>query len=102
MKRGYARSARTSPFTSPFIEYVKTKDGFETDFFARNKATGDVKLVQVCWDVSNKKTFERELRGLKNAMAEFGIASGTIVTWDEEMVIEDGINIVPAWKWLLR
>jgi len=84
------------------IEYVKTKDGFETDFFARNKATGDVKLVQVCWDVSDKKTFERELRGLKSAMAEFEIASGTIVTWDEEMVIEDEINIVPAWKWLLR
>jgi predicted AAA+ superfamily ATPase len=84
------------------IEYVKTKDGFETDFFARNKATGDVKLVQVCWDVSNKKTFERELRGLKIAMAEFGIASGTIVTWDDEMGLEDDINVVPAWKWLLR
>jgi predicted AAA+ superfamily ATPase len=84
------------------IEYVNTKDGFETDFFARNKATGDVKLVQACWDVSNEKTFKRELRGLKSAMAEFGIASGTIVTWDEEMVIEDEINIVPAWKWLLR
>ena len=92
MNRSYARSARTSPFMC----------GFETDFFARNKATGDVKLVQVCWDVSDKKTFERELRGLKSAMAEFEIASGTIVTWDDEMVIEDEINIVPAWKWLLR
>ena len=84
------------------IEYVKTKDGYETDFFARNKATGDVKLIQVCWDVSDKKTFERELRGLKSAMAEFAITSGTIVTWDEELELEDEITVVPAWKWLLR
>jgi len=32
------------------IEYVKTKDGYETDFFVRNKVTGDVQLIQVCWD----------------------------------------------------
>jgi len=64
--------------------------------------TGDVKLIQVCWDVSDKKAFGRELRGLKSAMAEFAIASGTIVIWDEEMVLEDEINVVPAWKWLLR
>ena len=70
------------------IEYIKTKDGYETDFFTRDKATGDVKLIQVCWDVSDKKTFERELRGLKSAMAEYAIASGTIVTWDEEFMIE--------------
>ena len=84
------------------IEYVKTKDGYETDFFVRNKVTGDVKLIQVCWDVSDKKTFERELRGLRSAMAQFKVASGTIVTWDEEFMIEGEITVVPAWKWLLR
>jgi len=83
------------------IEYVKTKDGYETDFFVRNKASGDMRLIQVCWDVSDKKTFERELRGLQSAMAEFKISTGTIVTWDDEMKLGGKINVVPVWKWLL-
>jgi predicted AAA+ superfamily ATPase len=42
------------------IEYVNTKQGFETDFFARHSLTNDVKLIQVCWQMTDKKTFERE------------------------------------------
>ena len=83
------------------IEYVNTKDGYETDFFARHKIDGKIQLIQACWDMSDKKTFERELRSLKGAMAEFHINSGTIVTWDDEVVIEDTIDVVPVWKWLL-
>ena len=83
------------------IEYVNTKDGYETDFFARRKMDGDIQLIQVCWDLADQATFERELRGLKSAMAEFRIDSGTIVTWDDEAVIDDNINVVPAWKWML-
>lgn len=85
------------------IEYVRTKDGYETDFFVRDKLSGDVKLIQVCWDISNKKTFEREMRGLKSAMTELRVASGTIVTWDDDMVLEEEkIDVVPVWKWLLE
>ena len=84
------------------IEYVSTKAGFETDFFARQKVTGEIKLVQVCWDISDEKTFNREIRGLKSAMDEFSITSGTIVTWDDEASFEPNINAVPVWKWLLN
>ncbi|MDF1592840.1 MAG: ATP-binding protein [Desulfobacterales bacterium] len=84
------------------IEYVNTKDGYETDFIARHKVTGDVQLIQACWEMSNKLTFERELRGLKSAMAELSIHSGTIVTWNDDVVLDNEIKVVPAWKWMLE
>ena len=63
---------------------------------------GEKKLIQVCWDISDEKTFNREIRGLKSAMDEFSITSGTIVTWDDEASLENNINVVPIWKWLLN
>ena len=83
------------------VEYVQTKDGYETDFFTRHKATGDVRLIQVCWNMTDQKTFGRELRGLQSAMTEFSVDSGTIVTWDDENTLDGGIEVVPIWKWLL-
>jgi hypothetical protein len=83
------------------MEYVSTKKGYETDFFARHRISKKVQLIQVCWDMSDKKTFDRELRGLKSAMDEFSINSGTVVTWDDEISLDNNINVVPCWKWLL-
>lgn len=83
------------------VEYVATKDGREVDFFTRHRISGETQLIQVCWEMSDKKTFEREIRGLKSAMDELALATGTIVTWDDETVIEDKIKVVPVWKWLL-
>jgi len=84
------------------VEYVRTKDGREVDFYPRNKISGKTELIQVCWEMSDKKTFERELQGLKGAMDELPISTGTIVTWDDETIIEDRINVVPIWKWLIE
>jgi len=83
------------------VEYVSTRDGFETDFFAKNPLTGERKLIQVCWQMADKKTFDREYRGLQRAMEELSISSGTIVTWDDEARLDKNINAVPIWKWLL-
>lgn len=84
------------------LEYVTPKKGGETDFFARHRITGQVELIQVCWEMTDKKTFDRELKGLNNGMAELGIDRGTIVTWDDEAELSgDNITIVPIWKWLL-
>ena len=83
------------------IEYLNTSDGYEVDFFARHKVKGDTILIQVCWDMSDKKTFEREVRGLTSAMNEFSIQSGTIVTWDDEVRLPNDIVVIPVWKWLL-
>ena len=83
------------------VEYVTTKDGREVDFFTRNRNSGEKQLIQVCWEMSDKKTFERELLGLKSAMDEFSLPTGTIVTWDDETVIDKKIKVIPIWKWLL-
>jgi len=83
------------------LEYVNTKDGFETDFFARHKVTGDVSLIQVCWEMSDQNTFNRELRGVQSAMEELSIDSATIVAWDDEANLQGNINVTPVWKWLL-
>jgi predicted AAA+ superfamily ATPase len=83
------------------VEYVNTGQGYETDFFARHKITNKVELIQVCWTMSDITTFDREVEGLVSAMDELSVASGTIVTWDDETVIDDTIKVVPVWKWLL-
>jgi predicted AAA+ superfamily ATPase len=83
------------------VEYVNTKDGYEADFFARHKISNEIKLIQVCWQMSDEKTFKREHRGLQTAMQELSITSGTIVTWDDEAILDDNIMVVAIWKWLL-
>jgi len=82
-------------------EYVNTKDGREVDFFTRHRISGETQLIQVCWEMSDKKTFERELQGLKSAMDELSIPTGTIVTWDDETAMENNIKVIPIWKWLV-
>ena len=82
------------------VEYVNTRDGHEADFFARHRISGEAQLIQVCWDMSDKKTLERELKGLKSAMNELSFSTGTLITWDDETIIENKIKVIPIWKWL--
>lgn len=83
------------------VDYLNTKDGREVDFFTRDRISGETQLIQVCWEMSDKKTFARELHGLKSAMDELSLQTGTIVTWDDETVIDKRIKVIPVWKWLL-
>jgi hypothetical protein len=83
------------------LEYVNSKEGYETDFFAQHPITKEIKLIQVCWDMSDEKTFQREVRGLQTAMKTFAITPGTIVTYDDEANLENNIVVMPIWKWLL-
>ena len=83
------------------IEYVSTKEGYETDFLARHPLKKESELVQVCWDMSDEKTFQRELRGLQTAMKALAMTSGTIVTYDDEVSLDNNIAVIPIWKWLL-
>ncbi len=85
------------------IYYWKSKDGFEVDFVVKN-GQGVQTLIQVSWDVKNKKTRLREERSLCHACKEFGLSDGMILTEDVENIIEtDGLMIryYPLWKWLL-
>ena len=82
------------------IEYYNTRKGEEVDFFVTDRATGDRRLVQVSYRMDDERTRGREFSALASARRETGIGDCTIVTWDEEGE-EDGVRIVPAWKWLL-
>ena len=59
-----------------------------------------MRLVQVSYEMPKGQTREREISALRNARSETGIENCEIVTWDEEGE-EDGICIVPAWKWFI-
>jgi len=36
------------------VEYVNTKDGYETDFFVHHKIKKQAALIQVCWKMSDQ------------------------------------------------
>jgi hypothetical protein len=82
-------------------EYYVTKNGAEVDFILTVKNRSEHRLIQVCWDIHDPATQKREVHALQLAMKELGLSKGTIVTWLDEDVSDQRIDIVPAWKWLL-
>lgn len=86
------------------IFYWKNTQQREVDFLL--KEDQDIKeLIQVCWDISDQKTKERELKSLLKAMKVFDMNEGTIITEDfsgEEKIQERKIIYKPLWKWLLQ
>lgn len=87
----------------PEIYYYKTRTGREVDFVVPLR-DGTRTLVQVCESLVEPQTRKRETAALREAMAELGLKSGTIVTRSEDERIEAGggtIEVVPAWRFLL-
>ena len=83
--------------------YWQNQKGLEVDFVIKEglEPTG---LIQVCSDLSNPETKEREINGLLAGMKNFRIKEGTIITADvfgEEKVDDGKIKYVPLWYWLL-
>ena len=73
--------------------------------FVHQTATGIKELIQVCWDMNDKETRERELGGIREAASLTGCNKMTIVTHEQEEDVQDElgvIHIVPAWKWFLK
>jgi len=83
------------------IYYYKNKK--ECDFLIKDKAR-IVQAIQVSKDIEPGKNKDRELGGLMEAMAEFNLKEGIILTQFQEDEFKEGdytINIVSIWKWLL-
>ncbi len=62
------------------------------------------KLIQVCWDVSDQSTLDREVNGLVEASKNTSCDQMYIITHDIENEISTqtgAIHIIPAWKWCL-
>lgn len=85
------------------LAYVKTADGFEVDFLATSH-DGRQRLIQVASEVSTRATFEREVRALASAAAEFPCAQRLLLTETHPprgVSLPDGIELQPVWRWLL-
>lgn len=61
------------------IYYYTTSEGYEVDFITKDQE-GKYEMIQVVWDQSDPRTYEREERALKSAEKELGI-KGTILDW---------------------
>ena len=84
------------------ITYYPLDGNREVDFCVRDQVTGRMSLVQVAWTMDDGRTFSREISSLREARAKTGIDDCTVVTWDGEATLPDGIRIVPIWKWCLN
>jgi len=61
--------------------------------------------MQVCLSLGDPATKKREISSLNQAMEELNLGESTIITFEEEDVLEEGsklINIVPVWQFLLK
>ncbi|MDO9537255.1 MAG: ATP-binding protein [Thermoplasmata archaeon] len=86
------------------VFYWRDRGGKEVDFVVvENRSVRE--LIQVTWEMGEKKTREREFRAILSAMEELSRDSALILTRNaEERIVIDGKDIVifPLWKWLLQ
>jgi len=85
------------------VHYVHTKSGREVDFIAR-LPSGETQLIQVCADLTNKETAEREFRSLIEASSEYPTATRHVLTLNRPGLlpaIPDGILVQAAYEWML-
>jgi len=83
------------------VYYFQNKG--ECDFIVktRNKIKD---VIQVCFEL-NKENKKREFEGLIEALKEFKLKKGVILTYEQEDEIKENgftIQMIPLWKWLLK
>ena len=91
---------RLQPFDK-ITYYSGTK---ECDFVIQHEQQVKA-LYQVCWDMQDTITRQREIDGIIEASKITLCDNLFIITHDkEDIIIQDGktINILPAWKWMLN
>jgi predicted AAA+ superfamily ATPase len=79
----------------------------ECDFLIREGGK-TIQAIQVCKEMHNPKTKQREIEGLIEALTRFSLTEGLIITENEEYVedIQVGdkifkLTVIPIWKWLV-
>jgi predicted AAA+ superfamily ATPase len=89
------------------IYFWKSEQQEEVDFIIR-QGLKTRQLIQVCYDLSNLKTRNREIRALMKASKELGCKDLLVLTEDyqgEEIIkwfgIEEKIKFLPLQRWLL-
>ena len=87
------------------INYWKSQDNKEVDFIV-SEGKKIVSVIQVCNDLSNEDTKDREIKSLITTLNYFKLKEGYIITkedtYKEEEIDRKKIKIIPVWKWLLE
>ena len=86
------------------IYYWKDYQQREVDFVVK-EGLNVKELIQVCYDIEDFSTKNRELRALIKAGKELKCRNLKVITWDYEGREEfknKRIEFIPLWKWLLR
>ena len=85
------------------IYYWKNPQHQEVDF-AVKQGLKVKQLIQVCWNINEYKTKEREVKSLLKASKKLKCKNLLVITWDyegEEKMGRKKIKFTPLWKWLL-
>ncbi len=96
-----------------FIELLRRGEQMRYHTFQNNREVDFVlvekkavrQLIQVCYDIGNFTTKEREIRSLVQAAAALRCSNLLVLTGNyeaEEKVKGKAIRFVPVWKWLLE
>ena len=86
------------------LYYWKDEKGREVDLAIRSGREIE-EMIQVCYNMSNPNTRNREIQALIKAHQEFKKSKLTLITDDEEDIYQSGnifVNIIPLWKWLIK
>ena len=91
--------------TDTFLEIYYWKDyaGKEVDFIIKRGLEIE-QLIQVCYNVEDPDTKEREVKALVKASKELKCKNLLVITWDyegKEEIKKRKIKFIPLWKWLL-
>lgn len=82
--------------------YVRTQGGYEVDFFVQH-VDGRQELIQVCADMDDPETRDRESRALLDAREQYPDAAPVAIVLNKPAVLElpDPIKVMPAVEWFL-
>lgn len=82
--------------------YVRTQSGYEVDFFARH-VDGRQELIQVCADMDDPQTRERESRAMFDAQKQHPDAAMVVIAFNKPAAVRlpDPITLLPAVEWFL-
>lgn len=76
------------------------KGNQEVDFYLPDKKL----LVNVSYDISNSQTYEREIKGLQEAMTDLKLSQAFLIADNKKETLvlkKQTIFVVPLWEWLL-
>lgn len=83
--------------------YYKTANGLEVDFVLRRNTKVE-KIIQVCYDITDTKAKERELKAIVKASEELNCNNLEVISWDysgEERFKNKKIKFITLLEWFI-